>query len=596
MLKKLILLLLLLISIGYADEKTDAFNMVNEYRQKAGMINFKSNSYLDKAAYNHSHYSAINRVYGHYEDSSFPAFTGVTPTDRAYYARYLSSVAENYSLGTLPSYDYKGSVSGLFSAIYHRFGFLSFGLDEMGSGVDKNDQYAFYTYDMGNSMMNSLCSGKSYDGYGEYYLGVCKDPNFKISKDSYDNANNFIKKQNSSIVIWPPKDSNFTDPAFFDEIPDPLPNQSVSGYPVSISFNDYYIQDEVLKSFTLKDYETNSSIETKYMDKYNDPNDEFTKNEFAIFPLQRLKWGDVYQASVVYEVDGDEHTLTWCYETKDYPYKRYTITSNTTLNVMSNTKYMLYIKPQNDTDVISGFGTQSYIPTSQYEIDFIDQNTLYFKTTSSDGDIDISLNNNINITLQISNSDSATPYTDKSDILKICSNNQDIYSIINKEDLSISKGWNLISLPVDTNISYSELNSTFKTAISVWTYKNGWRAYGAGDFQNLLNEAAIPKINSIKKGVGFWVNSDKNATLTFSGDDYNVSVSNLTSGWHLLGTGGNIDTKNLADTNANIETIWIYKNGWRAYGAGDFQNLLDDANIPKITSIKKGVGFWVYVE
>ena len=263
---------------------------------------------------------------------------------------------------------------------------------------------------------------------------------------------------------------------------------------------------------------------------------------------------------------------------------------------MSNTKYMLYIKPQNDTDVISGFGTQSYIPTSQYEIDFIDQNTLYFKTTSSDGDIDISLNNNINITLQISNSDSATPYTDKSDILKICSNNQDIYSIINKEDLSISKGWNLISLPVDTNISYSELNSTFKTAISVWTYKNGWRAYGAGDFQNLLNEAAIPKINSIKKGVGFWVNSDKNATLTFSGDDYNVSVSNLTSGWHLLGTGGNIDTKNLADTNANIETIWIYKNGWRAYGAGDFQNLLDDANIPKITSIKKGVGFWVYVE
>ena len=82
MVKKLILLVLL-ISIGFADEKTDAFNMVNEYRQKAGMISFKANSYLDKAAYNHSRYSAINRVYGHYEDSSFPAFTGVTPTDRA---------------------------------------------------------------------------------------------------------------------------------------------------------------------------------------------------------------------------------------------------------------------------------------------------------------------------------------------------------------------------------------------------------------------------------------------------------------------------------------------------------------------------------
>jgi len=233
---------------------------------------------------------------------------------------------------------------------------------------------------------------------------------------------------------------------------------------------------------------------------------------------------------------------------------------------------------------------------SQYEIGFIDKNTLYFKTTSSDGYIDISLNNNINLTLQISNSDSATQYIDKSDILKICSNAQDKNSIINKQDINISKGWNLISLPVDTNISYNEINSTFKTAISIWTYKNSWRAYGAGDLQNLLDEANIPKIKSIKKAEGFWVHSDKNATLSLEGNDYNISVANLTSGWHLLGIGSDIGIKNLVGTNANIETIWTYKNGWRAYGVGDLQNLLDEANIPRINLIKKGEGFWLYID
>lgn len=590
-----------ILSFAFADEKTNAFNMVNDYRQIAGMTAFEENSYLDAAAYNHSHYMAINNLYGHYEDSSLPGYTGYSPSDRAYYVGYLSSVTENFSFGTLSYHNYKESVSGLFSAIYHRFGFLSFDRDEMGVGVDSNNQNSFYTYDMGNSLINALCGGDSFNGYGEYIYGVCKDYNFKIEVNNYLNAIDSIKAQNPPIVIWPPKESNFTEPVFYEEYPDPLPNQSVSGYPVSISFNDYYFQNIIVKSFTLKDFETNETINTKLMDKESDPNGEFSENEFAIFPLERLKWGGVYKAEVVYEINGTEHTLSWCYETKDYPYKRYTITSDTTLKVMPKTKYMLYIKPQDENDKITGFGTSSNIP---YDIGFIDNNTLYFETNESNGYVDISLNNNIDITLQVSNSDSAVSYVDKSNILKLCSNPQELNSsdenltpiLQNEQNVTVTNGWNLISLPVDENISYDELNSTFKSAELIWKYKDGWRGYGKGYLQNLIDSADIPRIEMIKKGEGFWVKSDGNDTITFNGDDYNISVANLNSGWHLLGVGKDINVTELVNENSSIQTIWIYKNGWYAYGVGDMQQLLDKASIPKIDEIKDAQGFWVYIK
>ena len=594
---KKIVIFLILVLISFADEKTNAFNLVNKYRQIAGMIGFSPNSYLDKAAYNHSHYMAINNIHGHYEDSSKAGFTGTTPSDRAYYVGYKSGVGENVSTGDILSHNYKKSVLGLFSAIYHRLGFLSFEYDEMGCGIDKNEHYSFYTYDMGNSMINSLCSGDSYEGYGEYYYGICQDPSFKIAKNDYDFAINFIKKKNPEIVIWPPKDSNFTEPVFYEEYPDPLPNQSVSGYPVSISFNDYYFQiPPILKSFTLKDFETNETIKTIFMDKNSDPNKEFNEYEFAIFPSERLKWGEVYQAKIVYEINGNEHNLTWCYQTKDYPYRKYIITgNNVTLNIMPNKEYLLYFKPRDKNDVFNGYSTQSYISSSKYDVKFIDENTLYFKTIANSGNINLALSNGINITLNISDNDNAIAPIDKSNVLKLCSNNQ--IDSLSRQELNITKGWNLVSIPVDLNLSYNDLNSTFKSAKIIWKYDNGsWKAYTKSDIQNLLDKENIPKIKSIKRGEGFWIYSDTNTTISFEGKSYNISVKNLSNGWHLFGAGSKIAIQNLISKNTNIKTIWTYKNGWRAYGVNDLQNLLDKLNIPRIDTIKRGEGFWVNVE
>ncbi len=61
-------------------------------------------------------------------------------------------------------------MDGLFSAIYHRFAFLSPGIDEIGVGVTQNEQdsdKSAFVYVMGNSELNRLCSFKSFKGAGK---------------------------------------------------------------------------------------------------------------------------------------------------------------------------------------------------------------------------------------------------------------------------------------------------------------------------------------------------------------------------------------------------------------------------------------------
>jgi len=217
------------------DIRTDGLNYLNQLRQSAGMTTYSAQDNLNQSAYNHAHYLVINNKIGHGEDSGDTGFTGEAPSDRVIYAGYNNRrVGENLSSGNDTVYD---SIDSLFSAIYHRFGFLSFNYNEIGMGADSSSSYSnqsAYNYNMGNSYISGLCSGSSFEGSGSYTYGVCADESFKIETSRYNDSKNETLNQNPSYVLWPYNNQQDAGVVFFNESPDPLPSCDVSGYPVSV--------------------------------------------------------------------------------------------------------------------------------------------------------------------------------------------------------------------------------------------------------------------------------------------------------------------------------------------------------------------------
>jgi len=158
---------------------------------------------------------------------------------------------------------------------------------------------------------------------------------------------------------------------------------------------------------------------------------------------------------------------------------------------------------------------------------------------------------------------------------------------------SIPTGWSMVSLPIDTNISYNELSSKYSQAKTIWKYNNGWSGYGDSQTQPLMDAKGIAKIDTINRGDGFWINSRSTMDIEYQGEGYNIltdaRITDGNSGWYLLGSGSGISLTELLNANPNIKIIWQYKNGWRVYSK--------DTNITgfgDIDNINSGEGFWIF--
>jgi len=346
-----------------------ALNYLNKLRCLTQEDNLTLNSNLSNAALNHSKYMNETHEIGHYENNSNASnYSGYSPSDRANNAGYQNTfVGENVSAG---QDNLKESINGLFSAIYHRFGFLSYNINEIGIG--KKDK--FYTYDLGRN------------------------------SNSYNTPN---------MAIWPPENAKNIAPVFFNETPDPLPNYSVSGYPVSVEFKN----SVNLQAFSLSDKDGNNIDLIKLMDKNNDQNDELHDREYVIFPKNRLEWGSKYYAHLTYTQGGNTHTKNWCFSTTSLDYyanRAYIIsdTSNTiNLNIKSGESYAIYLKPRDRNDAYNGYHVEYTV--SNLDIKLIDGNTIYVKASGDNGryvNIDLKKNGDTTRTLKltISSSDSAT--------------------------------------------------------------------------------------------------------------------------------------------------------------------------------------------
>ena len=500
--------------------KLDGLSYLNKLRSKVNMIELKNNDFLSTSSENHALYSKTNKVMGHYEEKGKLNFTGITPPDRAIYAGYKNQmVSENISYG---SKNIEASIDGLFSAIYHRFGFLNEKIDEIGIGIKDN----IYNYNMGNSLLTTLCNGEPFSGYGKYYTKVCADSTFKIKGDDYDNSLNKIKSQNPKIVLWPPKNGDKIPPVFYEESPDPLPNQSVSGYPVSVMFNDYYFKTPPkMKNFVLKDSQ-NNTLKTTILTNNTDPNKEFTKYQFAIFPIERLEWNKKYFVEFSYLDNNLTKSIKWSFKTKTLAYPYYIIDkneNNKTFNIISDKTYAFYFKPQNGNDLLKAY-KYSYTYNSSLKIGFIDQNTIWVKFTGKIGaKVKFKFNNLKELTLKVSDKDN--PILPEIDLNS--ESNNTIVSVVTKNKKNDSnvtdkkpnlevkvlstnltaiktakKGWTLLGALSDINMT--NLKASFHI---IWGYKNGkWKAYSnKTEIQEKIKNNSYKMLKYIKKGEGFWI-------------------------------------------------------------------------------------------
>lgn len=381
------------------------YDYLNAQRTKAGLYALSQQTHLEAAAQNHSNYMQINNAPGHGESSGNSGYTGASPGERALYAGYLSKiVTENVSYGK-PTV--QGSTDSLLSAIYHRFSLLTYSYDQV--GIAQSNSY--YTFDLGNSGLNDYCLNGIYSG-GTYYVGICADSEKKMSVDDYNVAKNARKATAPKLILWPPVNGDDILPVFYEEIPDPLSAHSVTGYPISVQFNDgRFDTPPSLSSFTVKDT-TGTQLETiVILDHDNDPQSLFTDYQFALFPKERFEWGSKYNAELIYNDNGTETTETWCFSTRSLQgsadrFYRIENNSDVSLNVVSGKTYAIYVV-SNDTNDILGSVRYSYTSNAP-EFSYIDNNTVFVKITGNTGQwVDLEFDNGQNVKLTIAGSDNA---------------------------------------------------------------------------------------------------------------------------------------------------------------------------------------------
>jgi len=360
-------------------EKTQALSHLNAIREAMSMQIFRVNTSLQIAAQAHADYLVLNKTASHYEREGDQGFFGTNAVKRAFKARYHSSyVIENLSTKNENAYH---SVHSLFAAIYHRFSFLNLEIDEVGIGLQQdqhNIHNSAFVYNMGNSSLNKLCKKKSFKGNGAYVYNVCRDTSHRIGANIFHHAKDTIKKYNPKIIVYPYDRQTEVPPAFYEEVPDPLPNHEVSGFPVSIAFNDHDVKDVRLHTFRLYKQNGEEVTDVLLMDKSTDPHHILTPYQYALFPLKRLAYETQYRAEVEYEADGNKQKKVWHFKTVTPKETLYVIEEKEkNVSIKRGQGYIFYFVPLDAHEIMRDIR----FPSNVY-VEFLDHHTIKVMTMS----------------------------------------------------------------------------------------------------------------------------------------------------------------------------------------------------------------------
>ena len=130
---------------------------------------------------------------------------------------------------------------------------------------------------------------------------------------------NKLHAKNPEYIVWPAAGMQKVDVAFYNEIPDPLPDLKFSGYPISIQFNPSKANKVNIQKVTIAYKDDSQWIPIKKKREINektDPHKKFSSLEFAWFPLDKLKAGTQYRVTINAQIDGQAKKIQWKFKTK----------------------------------------------------------------------------------------------------------------------------------------------------------------------------------------------------------------------------------------------------------------------------------------
>ncbi|EJP75535.1 MULTISPECIES: CAP domain-containing protein [Campylobacter] len=362
----------------------NALEYLNAYRNGSQLKSLKFNDDLALGAKNHARYCTANEYMGHDETRGGKNFTGANPAERAKFAGYqAASVFENIAYKE----DFTSAIDGLFTAIYHRFAFLSPSVDEVGYFMAKDEKFSSFVFLMGNSKIENFCKkGLSDGGSGKFYTRVCANEDLKMRADRLESltysSRPYVKFPEGMPVL----------PYFSGESPDPFPECKITANPVSIEFNQNFKNIKMLNFEIYKDGEQLDDL--KILDAKNDINKKFSSQQFAAFSREVFDFDAQYQVVFSYERDGvRQDDIKWSFKTKGFSHPYFEAVGGDVLGVDADKIYEIFFRPKNCNDVIKRYDYK-YPKSLSPDIKQSGTNTLSVNLSGLKGDsLEILLNN-----------------------------------------------------------------------------------------------------------------------------------------------------------------------------------------------------------
>ncbi len=258
---------------------TDGFNWFNYRRSQIGLAPLARNGLIDNAALGHSSYLNLNNTVAHEQVLGKPGFTGVKLGDRLAKAGYVVTSLQGEVIAGAANSSGFYLAEELITAIYHRFVIFEPLFKEGGAGAAVSTSgYAYFTTD--------LAGNRSY-GPGLPAGQLVTYP--------------FSGQQKVAISF----SSN-------NESPDPVPNQDVVGYPISVHA-DYGTLVSVT-AFSVRQRGAGTDLTVRLLKSDNDAHTPVSAA--SIIPLASLNPATTYDVSFIGKVNGADITRNWSFTTR----------------------------------------------------------------------------------------------------------------------------------------------------------------------------------------------------------------------------------------------------------------------------------------
>ncbi len=258
---------------------TDGFNWFNYRRSQIGLSPLARNGLIDSAAVGHSSYLNLNNTVAHEQVLGKPGFTGVTLGDRLAKAGYVVTSLQGEVIAGASNTSGFYLAEELVTAIYHRFVIFEPLFREGGAGAAVSGAgYAYFTTDLAGNR-----------NYG---------PGLPVAQ----------------IVTYPFSGQQKVAASFSsdNETPDPVPNQDVVGYPISVHAN--YGTPVSVTAFSVRQRGAGADLAVRLLTSGNDAHTPVSAA--SIIPLAPLSANTSYDVSFIGKVNGADITRSWSFSTR----------------------------------------------------------------------------------------------------------------------------------------------------------------------------------------------------------------------------------------------------------------------------------------